>query len=136
MDDTVNKIIIRMFRNQKWWEDTTIHDDLRFHTAGCIQQAATVEKRNIALTSDVIKYIEKLVRDLIVSSLPDTLDPLQFTPCPNRSTKDEIPHSLHTPYTHHTLSHQDKRKRNYVKMLFIDYSSEFNTTIPFKLTTK
>ena len=33
------------------------------------------------------------------------------------------------------LSHLDKRN-TYVRMLFIDYSSVFNTTVPSKLITK
>ena len=37
---------------------------------------------------------------------------------------------------HHTaLSHLDKRN-TYVRMLFIDYSSAFNTIVPSKLLTK
>ena len=48
-----------------------------------------------------------------------TLDPLQFTFCPNRSTDDAISIALHV-----ALSHLDKRN-TYVRMLFIDYSSAF-----------
>jgi hypothetical protein len=48
---------------------------------------------------------------------------------PNRSTDD----ALHT-----ALSHLDKRMLfiNYVRMLFIDYSSAFNTIVPSKLINK
>ena len=66
--------------------------------------------------------------DHINSILPDTLDPLQFTYHPNRSTDDAI--SFHT-----ALSHLDKRN-TYVKMLFIDYSSALSNIVPSKLTTK
>ncbi|KAK1800051.1 hypothetical protein P4O66_006559, partial [Electrophorus voltai] len=48
-----------------------------------------------------------------------------------RSTDDAIAHLLHT-----TLTHLDKGRGNYVKMLFVDYSSAFNTIIPSLLTTK
>ncbi|KAI5625958.1 hypothetical protein C0J50_14512 [Silurus asotus] len=34
------------------------------------------------------------------------------------------------------MSHLDYRKGNYTKMLFVDYSSAFNTIIPFTLTSK
>ena len=37
---------------------------------------------------------------------------------------------------HTALSHLDKRGNNYVRMLFIDYSSVFNTIAPSKLITK
>ena len=71
-----------------------------------------------------------MVKDHISSTLPDTLDPLQFASRPNRSTDDAITIALHT-----TLSHLDKRN-TYVRMLFIAYSSAFNTIVPFKLDTK
>ena len=62
---------------------------------------------------------------------PDTLDPLQFTYRTNRSTDDAISIALHT-----ALSHHDKRGNNYVIMMFIDYSSAFNTIVPSELVTK
>ncbi|KAK3521253.1 hypothetical protein QTP70_001550 [Hemibagrus guttatus] len=85
----------------------------------------------VALTSVVMKCLEQLVRDFIISSLPDTLDLLQFAYRPNHSTDDAISHLLHT-----SLTHLDTIKGNYVKMLFVDYSSAFNTIIPSTLTTK
>ncbi|KAK1797878.1 hypothetical protein P4O66_008218 [Electrophorus voltai] len=79
----------------------------------------------------MMKCFEKLVRDFITSSLPASMDPLQFAYRHNRSTDDAIAHLLHT-----TLTHLDKGRANYVKMLFVDYSSAFNTIIPSLLTTK
>ncbi|KAK3509541.1 hypothetical protein QTP70_001400 [Hemibagrus guttatus] len=93
--------------------------------------ASLNDYRPVALTSVVMKCLERLIRDFIISSLPDTLDPLQFAYRPNRSTDDAISHLLHT-----SLTHLDTRKGNYVKMLFVDYSSAFNTIIPSTLTTK
>ena len=63
---------------------------------------------------------------------PDTLDPLQFAHRPNRSTDDAIALTLHTL---HALSHLEKGN-TYVRMLFIDYSSAFNTIVPAKLVPK
>uniref|UniRef100_A0A3P9JDD6 Reverse transcriptase domain-containing protein n=1 Tax=Oryzias latipes TaxID=8090 RepID=A0A3P9JDD6_ORYLA len=87
--------------------------------------------RPVALTSVVMKCFERLIKDFIISSLPDTLDPLQFAYRSNRSTDDAISHLLHT-----SLTHLDTGRGNYVKMLFVDYSSAFNTIIPSILTTK
>jgi hypothetical protein len=56
-----------------------------------------------------MKYCERLVIAHINTILLDTLDPLQFTYRPNRSTDDAISITLHT-----ALSHLDKRK-TYVK---------------------
>ena len=86
--------------------------------------------RPVALTSVIMKCFERLVKDNNTSTLPDTLDPLQFTYRPNRSTDGAIASPLHT-----TLTHLDKRN-TYVRMLFIDYSSAFNTIVPSKLVMK
>ncbi|KAI3352055.1 hypothetical protein L3Q82_020870 [Scortum barcoo] len=60
--------------------------------------------RPVALTSTIMKCFEKLVRSFITSSLPDSLDPLQFAYRPNRSTEDAIALTLHT-----ALSHLDQK---------------------------
>jgi gmma-aminobutyric acid receptor subunit gamma/cGMP-dependent protein kinase 2 len=78
-----------------------------------------------------MKCFEQLVKDHITSTLPATLDQLQFAYRPNRSTDDAI--AIITPHT--ALSHLDKR-HTYVRMLFIDYSSAFNTIIQSKLIIK
>ena len=84
----------------------------------------------VVLTSIIMKCFERLVKDHITSTLPDTQDQLQFAYHPNRSTDDAIPISLPT-----VLSHLDKRN-TYVRMLFIDYNSPFNTIVPSKLIIK
>ena len=61
--------------------------------------------------------------------IQETLDQFQFAYRPNRSTDDAISIALHT-----ALSQLDKRN-TYVRMLFIDYSSLFNTILPSKLIT-
>ena len=60
--------------------------------------------RPVALTSVIMKCFEKLFKDHITSTLPDTLDPLQLKYHPNSSTDDVIAIALHT-----ALSHLDKR---------------------------
>ena len=84
----------------------------------------------VALTSVVMKCFERLVMAHVNTIIPDTLDPLQFAYCPNRSTDDAISIALHT-----ALSHLDKTN-TYVRMLFIDYNSGFNTIVPSNLITK
>ncbi len=46
--------------------------------------------RPVALTSTVMKVFERLLKNHICSSIPATLDPLQFAYRPNRSTDDAI----------------------------------------------
>ena len=75
-----------------------------------------------------MKCFKRLVKVHITSTLPDTLDPLQFAYRPNRYTDDAI--ALHT-----VLTHLDKRN-TYVRMLLINYSAEFNTIVHSKLVIK
>ncbi len=87
--------------------------------------------RPVALTSIVMKVFERLVKSHISSSIPVTLDPLQFAYRSNRSTDDAISHILHS-----SLTHIDSSNGNYARLLFIDYSSAFNTIVPTKLAVK
>jgi hypothetical protein len=80
--------------------------------------------------SVAMKCFERLVMVHINTILPDTLNPLQFAYRHNRSTDDAISIALHT-----VLSHLDKRN-TYVIILFIDYSSAFNTIVHTELITK
>ena len=77
-----------------------------------------------------MKFFERLVMAHINTIIPETLDPLQFAYRRNRSTDDSTSIALHT-----ALSHLEKMN-TYVRMLFIDYSSAFNTIVPSKLITK
>ncbi len=87
--------------------------------------------RPVALTSNVMKVFERLLKKHICSSIPASLDPLQFAYRPDRSTDDAISQVLHS-----SLTHIDSKNGNYVRLLFIDYSSAFNTIVPTKLAVK
>ncbi len=87
--------------------------------------------RPVALTSTVMKVFERLLKNHICSSIPATLDPLQFAYRPNRPTDDAISQVLLS-----SLTHIDSKNGNYVRLLFIDYSSAFNTIVPIKLAVK
>ncbi len=78
--------------------------------------------RPVALTPIFSKCFEKLVRDYICSVLPASLEPLQLSYRSNSSTDDAIAFTLHT-----ALSHLEN-KNTYVRMLFVDYCSAFNTS--------
>ncbi len=87
--------------------------------------------RPVSLTSIVMKVFERLLKNHICSSIPATLDPLQFAYRPNRFTDDAISQVLHS-----SLTHIDSKNGNYVRLLFIDYSSAFNKIVPIKLAVK
>jgi hypothetical protein len=76
-----------------------------------------------------MRCFERLVKDHITSFLPDTLHPLQFAYCSDRSTDDTIAITLHT-----ALTHLDKRLC--VGILFINYNLAFNNIVSYKLITK
>lgn len=78
----------------------------------------------VALTTIVMKCFERLVKSHIISRLPAAFDPFQFAYRPNRSTDDAIAVALHL-----ILEHLESKK-SYVWMLFIDFSSTFNTVVP------
>jgi hypothetical protein len=77
-----------------------------------------------------MKCFERLIMAHISTIIPDTLGPLQFVYRLNRSIDDAISIAPHT-----VLSHLDKRK-TYVRMLFLDYSSVLNTIMPSERITK
>ncbi len=84
----------------------------------------------MALTSVPAKCLERLIIKHIKEARPSTLDPYQFAYRENRSTEDAIAFVLHTLLEHLEL------KNTYVRMLFVDYSSAFNTIRPYKLRSK
>ncbi|KAL0175519.1 hypothetical protein M9458_027849, partial [Cirrhinus mrigala] len=79
--------------------------------------------RPVALTSVVMKSFEKLVLAYLKNITGPLLDPLQ-------SVDDAVNMGLHF-----ILQHLD-RPGTYVRILFVDFSSAFNTIIPTLLQTK
>ncbi|KAK3539750.1 hypothetical protein QTP70_013188 [Hemibagrus guttatus] len=85
--------------------------------------------RPIALTPVLMKCFEK-VRSHITSLLPPSFDSHQFVYRGNRSTEDTVATALHA-----ALSHLEKQG-SYVWMVFVDYSSVFNTILAQILVDK
>ncbi len=86
--------------------------------------------RPVALTSVAIKSFERLVLAYLKASTGPLLDPLQFAYRANRSVDDAVNMGLHF-----ILQHLD-RPGTYVRILFVDFSSAFNTIIPDTLQNK
>lgn len=86
--------------------------------------------RPVALTPVIMKFFERLLLRHIKNHLPPDLDPYQFAYRENLSPEDAIAIALHS-----ALSHLDQL-HSYVRMLFVDYSSAFNTIISDILITK
>lgn len=86
--------------------------------------------RSVALTSVVMKVFERLVLKYMKSVTDVELDPYQFAYRANRCVEDAVALMLH-----HILTHLDS-PNTYARILFIDFSSAFNTIIPGKLFDK
>ena len=78
--------------------------------------------RPIALTPVIMKCFEKLVRNALVPQVK--IDPFQFAYQPNKGVEDAI-----MTLWHKLCEHLDKPK-TYVRALFADFSSAFNTIDP------
>ena len=88
--------------------------------------------RPVALTSVIGKSFERLVLEHLKRCIPDTLDPFPFAYRSNRSTDDAVSITLHNVLKHLCV----KNARTYARILFIDFSSAFNTILPQKLFDK
>ncbi|KAL0151881.1 hypothetical protein M9458_052882 [Cirrhinus mrigala] len=86
--------------------------------------------RPVALTSVIMKSLEKLVLAYLKDITGPLLDPLQFAYRANRSVDDAVNMGLHF-----ILQHLD-RPGTYVRIMFVDFSSAFNTIIPTLLQAK
>ncbi|KAK3573365.1 hypothetical protein QTP86_024123 [Hemibagrus guttatus] len=88
------------------------------------------DHRPVGLTSVVMKLFERLVLAYLKNITGPLLDPLQFAYQANRSVDDAVNMGLHF-----ILQHLDN-SGTYVRLLFVDFSSAFNTIIPTLLQTK
>ncbi len=88
------------------------------------------DHRPVALTSVVMKSFEKLVLAHLKDITGPLLDPLQFAYRANRSVDKAVNMGLH-----YVLQHLD-RPATYVRILFVEFSSAFNTIIPNLLLPK
>lgn len=87
--------------------------------------------RPITLTSILMKGLERIILAKTKEFILRHLDPLQFAYLANRTTCDAINTLLEF-----TTRHLDQSPSNYVRSLFIDYSSAFNTMQPHLLIEK
>ena len=86
--------------------------------------------RPVALTSLVMKSLERIVLLRLLPQVRELLDPYQFAYKQNRSTDDATVTLLNHAYTHL------EKKNSFVRILFIDFSSAFNTIQPHLMALK
>jgi len=86
--------------------------------------------RPIALTSVIVKCLERLLLQHLVHTVKDKLDPWQFAYKKGCSTEDAVAALVHI-----ISKHLDKPK-TIVRALFLDFSSAFNTVQVDRLVSK
>ena len=86
--------------------------------------------RPVALTSQIMKQFEKLVKLELVAKTVNQLDPFQFAYRENRGVQDATVTLLNLLFKHLEGS------KNHARLLFIDFSSAFNTIQPHVLVEK
>ncbi|PVD22618.1 hypothetical protein C0Q70_18438 [Pomacea canaliculata] len=79
--------------------------------------------RPVALTSLVMKVFETIIKALTLQATNNCLDPLQFAYQSKRSINDANLFILHT-----LLKHLENPQAH-ARLLFVDFSSAFNTTL-------
>ena len=86
--------------------------------------------RPVALTSIAFKCAEKIIMRQLRAETTGQQDPLQFAYKQNRNTEDAVLTLLH-----HLYEHLDRQK-TYARVLFVDFSSAFNTIQPHLMAKK
>ena len=86
--------------------------------------------RPVALTSVVMKCLEKIIKQNIFSTVKGHLDPYQFAYIEGRGVEDAT-----TILVNHIHEHLDKLG-TYARLLFVDFSSAFNTIQPHLMMQK
>ena len=86
--------------------------------------------RPIALTSLVMKVLEKLVKKEVLKQVKGLLDPLQFAYQAGRGVEDA------TLFLINVLVKHLEAPKTHARLLFVDFSSAFNTIQPYLLAEK
>ncbi|KAL3993517.1 platelet-activating factor acetylhydrolase IB subunit alpha [Sarotherodon galilaeus] len=86
--------------------------------------------RPVALTSHLMKTLERLVLAQLRRLVSSSLDPLQFAYQPGIGVEDAFIHLVH-----HSLSHLETAGST-VRIMFFDFSSAFTTILPTVLKDK
>ncbi|KAK3560344.1 hypothetical protein QTP86_006429 [Hemibagrus guttatus] len=118
---------------QKWSKEGTVVNQRQGHGRPRLIDARGERRLARVVRSNGRATVAQIAEEVNAGSdrkLPLSLDPLQFAYRPNRSTDDAITTTLHLSLT--PLDNKD----TYVRMLFIDFSTAFNTIIPQHLIEK
>lgn len=112
-------------------QQAVVHTGLKSSTIVPVPKKSAVSCLNdyhpVALTPVIIKCFERFILSHIKDIISTDLDSHQFAYRGNRSTEDAVSMALHM-----ALSHLEN-PNTFVRMLFVDFRSAFNTIIPHKV---
>ena len=94
------------------------------------QPAVMNDYRPVALTSIIMKCLERVVLTLLLPSVKPLMDPLQFAYRAKRGVEDAT-----LTLVHHLYQHLDTAG-NVARVLMVDFSSAFNTIQPHLMMNK
>lgn len=121
--------IFQMSLNQqrvpRSWKDSTI-----VPVAKTKHPKVLNDFRPVALTSLVMKSFERLMKEELLPHLEPLLDPLQFAYRASRGVEDATATLLNLVFKHLESS------KTHARLLFVDFSSAFNTIQPHILIDK
>ena len=86
--------------------------------------------RPVALTPIIMKVLERIVLQRLMEQTGDHMDTYQFAYRQNRGVEDAIISLLHDTYMHL------ESPNSFVRVLYIDFSSAFNTIQPHLMARK
>ena len=86
--------------------------------------------RPVALTSIVMKCFERIMLKYLLQPVSELIDPNQFAYQQNKSVQDAVLYLAHLLF-----KHTDEAK-SYLRVMFVDFSSAFNTIQPHLLVGK
>ncbi|KAK3551765.1 hypothetical protein QTP70_025401, partial [Hemibagrus guttatus] len=131
IDDVTVSKTITTHSNQKPWMTAKVRALLKSRDSNSESTVSFLNDYHpFGLTPIVMKCFKRHVMRHIKTHLPPSLDPLQFAYRPNHSMDSEGQMEGCGDGTH--LDNKD----THVQMLFIDFSSAFNTIIPQHLIEK
>ena len=107
------------------WKKSLISPVPKKKTPSCLN-----DYRPVALTPIVMKCFERLVLKRLLTFTSQHLDPFQFAYKPNRGTDDALLTLLHNAFMH------VNNTGSFIRILFVDFSSAFNTIQPHLLALK
>lgn len=116
---------LQVHRVPRLWKDSII---IPVPKSKCTK--ALNDFRPVALTSLLMKSFERIVKDDLMNTVQANLDPLQFAYRPGRGVDDAIITLLNL-----IMSHLEGVK-NFVRLLFIDFTSAFNCIQPHILAER